>query len=71
MWEQAMAPVRTLMADGWALRRVLIDWGPSEPLTPGEREKAARRVTDCHGDCDLHMIAGSPGRGRTVFELER
>lgn len=71
VWDQVMAPVRALLADGWRMVQVRIDWGASFPLTPGRREQAARELTECHGACEIAMMAGSPGRGTTTVEMER
>jgi hypothetical protein len=71
IWEQLLAPVQALRDDGWRARRVLIDWGDSLPLTPGTRDRAAREVTECFGDCELISTYGTPGCGRSVFEMER
>ncbi|HEX2673442.1 MAG TPA: hypothetical protein VHM25_21320 [Polyangiaceae bacterium] len=70
-WREDLEPVRALMDAGWRLARVTITWAGSEPLTPARREVKARALTGCHDRCNLILIGGQPGCGRTVFELER
>ena len=71
VWEQCYAPVDALIAEGWRITDVLIEWGKSLPLTPYAREQAARELTRCMGDCMIRETSGKPGRGTTTITLER
>lgn len=70
-WNGTVAALRVAALDGWRLARVSIEFGGSRPLAPDPRERMARELTLCHDGCELVMTCGQPGRGRTVWELER
>jgi hypothetical protein len=70
-WEEDLAPVRALVADGWRKVRVTLEFGGSVPGYAAWREQRARELTECHGDCELVETYGQAGRGRVVIELER
>jgi hypothetical protein len=71
-WFQTdMGPVYALIAAGWRVTRVEVEFGGAEPLTADAREARTRELTDCQAPCVLVMTCGQPGRGRTTLRLER
>jgi hypothetical protein len=71
IWEACWAPVARLLADGWRMSRVTVDWGSALPMTTAWREEAIRALCGCYDGCEVGEMMGDTGRGETRVELSR
>ena len=75
VWDTATEAVAALLAQGWQVVEVVVDWQGREPLLPRERERQARVLTHCEPIVcrygEVRETRGGQGRGYTIFTLER
>ncbi len=68
VWADAWARVEALAVDGWALHRVVVDWGKTLPLLPTD---ADAWLADLCGGAPVSWEWSGRGRGETRAYLKR
>ncbi len=69
VWEQAWQRITDLVADGWTVQRVTVDWGKRVPGLAPDRARWLELM--CGDPPALTQMISGQGKGRTTVELTR
>lgn len=69
VWDDAMREVRDALANGWRVKRVVVDWGNRRPWVGADVERVLRRLLACEDGSELAIMGGTGRRSSTTFML--